>query len=156
SGCVAPAAWRCHRRHAALGHRPFSIGSPLRCPLQLPEPCSRERRMTGLFVTGTDTGVGKTYVTAGLVRLLRSQGRAVRVCKPVATGARRVGERWVGDDTVCLAEAAGMADNWDEVTGWTFPDPVAPPVAAARQGLSLTLSEIANAVRQRSRSGVPI
>ena len=40
-----------------------------------------------LFITGTDTGVGKTYVTAALARLLRQQGREVRVCKPVATGA---------------------------------------------------------------------
>lgn len=110
--------------------------------------------MTGLFITGTDTGVGKTYITAAIARLLRRQGHPVRVCKPVATGARLVQGRWLCDDTILLAEATGQA--WDDVTRWTFPDPVAPPVAALRQGLSLSLPEIVGAVRQRGRAGVPL
>src|SRR5437868_6132369 len=49
--------------------------------------------MNGLFITGTDTGVGKTTITAGLAQLLRSQGRPVRVSKPIATGAHWVDRR---------------------------------------------------------------
>jgi dethiobiotin synthetase len=45
--------------------------------------------MRGLFFTGTDTGVGKTTIAAAVARILRRQGRHVRVSKPVATGARR-------------------------------------------------------------------
>jgi len=105
----------------------------------------------GLFFTGTDTGVGKTFVTAAVARLLRAQGRDVVVCKPVATGARRVGGRWLADDTVALAEAAGLAGDWERVTPWAFPDPVAPPLAARRQGAALTLAAVAQAVRDRAR-----
>ena len=61
--------------------------------------------MPGLFFTGTDTGVGKTFVTAAVARLLRSQGREVGVSKPVATGASRLDDRWLAEDTVRLAEA---------------------------------------------------
>lgn len=109
--------------------------------------------MAGLLFTGTDTGVGKTFVTAAVVRLLRRQGRAVRVCKPVATGARWQHGRWLGEDTVELAEAAGVAGDWDQVTPWSFPDAVAPPVAARRQGKTLTLTAITEAVRHREAVG---
>ena len=53
-----------------------------------------------MFITGTDTGVGKTFVTACLARLLREEGGSVSVSKPVATGARRSGDRWLSDDAV--------------------------------------------------------
>ena len=105
----------------------------------------------GLFVTGTDTGVGKTLVTAALARSLRAAGREVVVCKPVATGAARVDGRWLADDTIVLAEAAGLAGQWQRVTPWSFPDPVAPPLAARRQGMTLTLAEIVAAIGARSR-----
>lgn len=107
--------------------------------------------MRGIFVTGTDTGVGKTFVTAGVARLLRQQGCAVRVCKPVATGARKVGERWLSDDTLQLADAAGQTGQWEAVTPWTFPDPVAPPVAARRQKVTLELPALVAAVCQQQR-----
>jgi dethiobiotin synthetase len=108
-----------------------------------------------LFITGTDTGVGKTFVTACLARLLRGQGHVLSVSKPVATGARRSGDRWLGDDTLELAAAAGEADP-ETVTPWAFPDPVAPPVAARRCGVTLALEELAAAVRRRGRPGVPV
>jgi dethiobiotin synthetase len=103
--------------------------------------------MHGLFFTGTDTGVGKTVVTAAVARLLRQQGRAVRVCKPVATGARWSKGRWLSDDTACLAEAAGLSDGWDAITPWSFPEPVAPAVAARLAGVRLTLEAVVAAVR---------
>src|SRR5437762_8346002 len=105
--------------------------------------------MFGLFFTATDTGVGKTFVTAAVARVLRRQGRVVRVCKPVATGASWREGRWLSEDTVALAEAAGITGDWEQVTPWSFPDPVAPPVAARRQGKTLSLPAIAEAVRQR-------
>jgi dethiobiotin synthetase len=107
--------------------------------------------MNGLFITGTDTGVGKTTVTAGLARLLRAQGCAVRVCKPIATGARRAGGRWLSDDTEILIDAVAGDLPPNEVTRWAFPDPVAPPVAARRQGIELRLAEVVAAVRQQAR-----
>jgi dethiobiotin synthetase len=102
-------------------------------------------------VTGTDTGVGKTFITAALARLLRRQGQDVGVCKPVATGATQVRGRWLAEDTRLLAEAAGCADHPERVTPWTFPDPVAQPVAARRQGVALTLAAIVRAVHGQAR-----
>jgi len=108
-------------------------------------------RIPGLFFTGTDTGVGKTFVTAAVARKLRAEGRNVRVCKPVATGAN--GQRFSAD-TVQLAEAAGVPEQrWPQVTPWTFADAVAPVVAARRCGVSLTLGELVDAVRVQSEPG---
>jgi dethiobiotin synthetase len=109
--------------------------------------------LCGLFFTGTDTGVGKTFVTASVARVLRQQGRDVGVCKPIATGARWVQGRWLADDTVCLAEAAEVDGPPERVTPWAFPEPVAPPVAARRQGVVLRLEALAQAVRDCGRPG---
>jgi dethiobiotin synthetase len=109
----------------------------------------------GLFFTGTDTGVGKTLVTAAVARLLRRQGHPVGVCKPVATGAVRVAGRWLSDDTVRLADAAGETDL-GAITPFAFPDPAAPPVAAKQQGAALTLLALIEAVRARCRPGAAL
>ena len=61
----------------------------------------------GLFITGTDTGVGKTYVAALIVRTLAATGRQVGVYKPAASGCRREGERLISDDALALWNAAG-------------------------------------------------
>ena len=111
--------------------------------------------MQGLFITATDTGAGKTYVTAAACRALRREGQPFRVCKPVATGAERAGSRWLAEDTRLLAEAAGERDL-DAVTPWAFPAPAAPPVAARLAGASLTLDGLAAAVRRRAAEGVPV
>jgi len=106
----------------------------------------------GLFFTGTDTGVGKTLVIAGVARILRRRGYGIIVCKPVASGATWKDGRWVNEDTVALAEAAGQVRDLDHVTHWTFPDPVAPPVAARRVGIELKLDEIIRGVKDKQES----
>jgi dethiobiotin synthetase len=100
--------------------------------------------------------VGKTFVAAWVARYLRERGRPVAVSKPVATGARRVGGRWLSDDTRLLAEAVGLAGDWDRVTPWAFPEPAAPPVAARLLGVSLSLVELVDAVARQGRGGVPV
>ena len=110
----------------------------------------------GLFITGTDTGVGKTVVTSALVRWFRQRDLPVTVCKPVATGARRIGDRWVSDDTMELAKAAGAGQEWERITPLTWPEPAAPPVAARHAGATLTLETIIKAVRARGRPGTPM
>jgi dethiobiotin synthetase len=104
--------------------------------------------MRGLFITATDTGAGKTFVTAGIARLWRREGRPFRVCKPVATGAENA---W-SEDTRLLAEAAGDPDL-HAVTPYTFAIPAAPPVAARLAGISLRLEDLAAAVHRRAAEG---
>ncbi len=109
---------------------------------------SMKEELRGLFVTGTDTGVGKTWVAAAIARVLCRQGRGVRAIKPVATGAAWTGQRWLSDDTRLLAEATGEADL-EAVTPWTLAAPAAPPVAARLAGVALALDDLAAAVRRR-------
>jgi dethiobiotin synthetase len=111
-----------------------------------------DRPTQGLFVSATDTGAGKTFVTCALARLWRRRGLPFRVCKPVATGAERRAGRWVGDDTLALAEAAGD-DDLRAITPWAFPVPAAPPVAARHAGARLSLGDLAGAVRRRASEG---
>jgi dethiobiotin synthetase len=111
--------------------------------------------MQGLFITATDTGAGKTYVTAAACRALRREGRPFRVCKPVATGAEGASGRRRAEDTRLLAEAAGERDL-DAVTPWAFPVAAAPPVAARLAGAALSLDDLAGAVRRRAAEGVPV
>jgi dethiobiotin synthetase len=110
------------------------------------------KSMRGLFITATDTGAGKTFVTAMIARTLRRQGTPVRVCKPVATGADWIDGRWLSEDTRILAEAAGDPDH-EGITPWAFPAPAAPPVAARLAGFDLRLDALAAAVRRRASAG---
>ena len=80
--------------------------------------------MAGLVVYGTDTGVGKTLVTAGLAAVALAAGQSARVLKPVQTGA---GE---GDDGAEIDRLVGQAVAR---TGWHLRDPLAPAVAARRE-----------------------
>ncbi len=109
--------------------------------------------LRGLFFTGTDTGAGKTFVVSAVARLLRAAGRAVRVSKPVATGARQDGAHWRSEDTLLLAVAAGVSghEECDAITPWALAEPAAPPVAARAAGVALDLHSLAEAVRKQAR-----
>jgi dethiobiotin synthetase len=107
-----------------------------------------------LFFTGSDTGVGKTFVTAAVARILRDQGRPVGVCKPVSTGAVCVDGRLRCEDTISLAQAAGMGeDELGRVTPWQFTAPAAPAVAARQAGVKLKLADLIDAVTSQCQPG---
>jgi dethiobiotin synthetase len=85
---------------------------------------------SGCFVTGTDTGVGKTVVACAILRELRARGIDVAGFKPVETGVGEAGAL----DARALREAAGGGDDLDLVCPQRFALPAAPPVAAAAEG----------------------
>ncbi|HEU4395990.1 MAG TPA: dethiobiotin synthase, partial [Planctomycetota bacterium] len=85
----------------------------------------------GILVTGTDTGVGKTLVAAGLARALTRLGRGVGVMKPAATGVPP------DEDADLLVAAAGSADARDLVSPLRLRDPLAPAVAAERERVAV-------------------
>jgi len=91
-------------------------------------------RMPGLFITGTDTEVGKTYVTASIARQLVRQGVRVGVYKPVASGCRVEREELVSEDAKQLWQAAGQPLTLGAVCPQLFKAPVAPNRAAAVVG----------------------
>jgi len=88
-------------------------------------------RLSGFFVTGTDTAVGKTTVVAVLARALRARGLRVLAAKPVESGN--------GDDAARIAAAAGHAP----VCRYRFAAPVAPGVAAEQAGLTIDFDLLA-------------
>lgn len=84
----------------------------------------------GLLVTGTDTGIGKTFVAAGLARLWNDAGIDVGVMKPAESGHDPLTNGVWPADARCLVAAARVADPLDEVAPYVFVPPVAPLVAA--------------------------
>jgi dethiobiotin synthetase len=91
----------------------------------------------GLFVTGVDTGVGKTYVTALVARALLAEGHRVGVYKPAASGCTLESGRLVSSDAVALWHAAGAPGTLDEVCPQKFAAPLAPHLAAQAEGKQL-------------------
>jgi dethiobiotin synthetase len=90
---------------------------------------------SGLFITGTGTGVGKTHVAAMIARALVAEGRRVGVYKPVASGCRLAADgELIADDAVALWEAAGRPGTQQHVCPQRFLAPLAPPRAAAAEG----------------------
>lgn len=94
-------------------------------------------RIPGLFITGTDTGVGKTYIAALIARHLTADRRKVGVYKPAASGCWRQGDSLVSDDAVALWEAAGRPGNLEHVCPQLFEAPLAPHLAAQAEGRRL-------------------
>ena len=101
--------------------------------------------MGALFVTGTDTGVGKTFVGCALAHAWRSVGRTVGVVKPVETGVD--GEP---EDARALAHAAGDRSPLDDVCPYRFRAPLAPSVAAALEGRTVDVDRIAALITRRA------
>lgn len=95
----------------------------------------------GCFVSGTDTGVGKTLVANVLVGALRARGIDVGVQKPIETGVGPDGPH----DALVLRDAAGSDDPMDDVCPQRFALPAAPTVAAAAENRSVDLGEIGDA-----------
>jgi dethiobiotin synthetase len=91
----------------------------------------------GIFITGTDTGVGKTIAAAALARLLRQRGVNVGVMKPVTSGCREESGRLVSEDAELLAWGAGLARVDADVTPYLLRQPIAPIEAASRDGVRI-------------------
>jgi dethiobiotin synthetase len=111
-----------------------------------PVPRPLSPTLPGLFVTGTDTGVGKTRVASAIARALTDSGRRVGVLKPVATGATRDGGAWRCADAEALSAAIGGSCGVEEVAPLLFEAPLAPPVAARLVGEPLVWSRVLDAV----------
>jgi dethiobiotin synthetase len=123
------------------------------------------RKPPGLFITGTDTGVGKTYVAALIARALCEQRHTVGVYKPVATGCRlnaagaataaksmrKSSDAWRGslvcDDAIRLYDSAGRPGELARVCPQAFKAPLAPHLAAAQEGRRIDAELLRTGVR---------
>jgi dethiobiotin synthetase len=89
----------------------------------------------GVFITGTDTGVGKTIIAAAITRALKMRGVSVGVMKPVETGCRMEGEKGlVPVDGAFLQYMAETDTTLSDITPYRFETPVAPLIASEIEG----------------------
>lgn len=98
----------------------------------------------GIFITGTDTGVGKTFVACGLAALLKKRGYKVGVMKPAETGCTEENGKLFPQDAFQLQQAAGCDDPLERICPYRLWLPLAPSVAAAKERLKIDTSLIIN------------
>ena len=99
----------------------------------------------GIFITGTDTGVGKTVVAATIARLLRDSGVNVGVMKPVTSGCVELEGKLLSEDAELLKWAADCDYTDQDVTPFLLKEPLAPSVAASREGVRIDFATIKDA-----------
>lgn len=109
------------------------------------------RSKRGIFITGTDTGVGKTYIACGIARALKERGFDIGVMKPAETGCRMRNNGLVPMDSVRLMKAAVTKDPLSLVNPYRFRRPLAPLVAAELERTSIDLGRIIAAFHELSR-----
>lgn len=106
-------------------------------------PLSVVSRHKGIFIAGTDTCVGKTYIAGGIARRLREKGVSVGVMKPISSGGR--------EDAILLKKSAGVDDSLDDINPVYFKNPLAPWVAATLQRETINITKILNAYKNLCR-----
>jgi dethiobiotin synthetase len=105
-------------------------------------------RIKGVFVTGTDTGVGKTWIAAGIAAVWRCWGLPATYFKPVQSGCPEEGGRPVPTDARLARELAGMDEPLELLTPIALRLPLAPGVAAEREGVAVDLNRVAGALEE--------
>jgi len=99
----------------------------------------------GYFITGTDTGVGKTAVTLGLMAHLQAHGQRVAAMKPVASGCELTAAGLVNEDALQLQRQSSVMLPYALVNPYAFEPPIAPHIAAARVGQTIAINTIQSA-----------
>ncbi|MBM4056071.1 MAG: dethiobiotin synthase [Planctomycetes bacterium] len=99
----------------------------------------------GYFITGTDTGVGKSIVAGGLAACMKNNGYDVGVMKPIATGCKYHNDMLVSDDALFLKSAAEVDDDYELINPIQYEQPLAPTIAAQLNNTVIDLEKIRNA-----------
>ena len=115
------------------------------------------RAPQGVFVTGTDTEIGKTHVSRALAAAARERGRRIGVMKPIAAGAEMTPLGLRNDDASALIAAARgiprdtpiAAAEYEAVNPYCFAEPVSPHIAASEAGIRPDVGRIGSLARQR-------
>ncbi|MFZ9036166.1 MAG: dethiobiotin synthase [Francisellaceae bacterium] len=104
--------------------------------------------MRRIFITGTDTEVGKTYVSVKMLEMLAAQGRKTIALKPIASDAKWIDDRLVNTDACALQAAASISLPYDSVNPFVFEPAIAPHIAAIHKGVEMCVETIARHIRQ--------
>jgi len=104
----------------------------------------------GWFVTGTDTGIGKSLASATLLHALRARGLRAVGMKPLASGCESTSGGWRNEDALALQAASDPRPAYEDVNPFALPNPLAPELAAADAGIRVTLAPIVAAFERLS------
>ena len=107
-----------------------------------------DSRMTGFYITGTDTGIGKTVASTALLHALRSQGLRAVGMKPVASGCERSEAGWRNEDALALLAASDPQPVYTDLNPYALPLPLAPEIAAREAGVEIEPETLAAAFRR--------
>ncbi|QGX40505.1 dethiobiotin synthase [Permianibacter aggregans] len=99
-----------------------------------------------IFITGTDTGVGKTHVSCALIRALQNAGRSVLAVKPVASGAEPIDGELKNEDALALQQALQSSVPYPLLNPFVFAPAIAPHIAARQAGVELSVARIAESL----------
>ncbi len=100
------------------------------------------------FITGTDTGAGKTLVTCALMQLARAQGKKVGAMKPIAAGATQTEDGWINDDVIALRKCLNVDIAHADLNPYCFRDAIAPHIAAAKENRTIDLNKISTSMEK--------
>jgi len=98
--------------------------------------------MTNFFITGTDTGVGKTWFTVALMAALKRRGLNVMGMKPIATGAEKIKDKLINEDAKLIMQNCSQTVSYDLINPFVFELPSAPHIAAKHEGAVIGLDQI--------------
>ena len=101
--------------------------------------------MFSVYVTGTDTGIGKTLASCTLLHALRAHGLRAAGMKPVASGCERIDGEWRNADALALQAAGEPGIAYADINPYALEHPLAPELAARDAGIELTLRPILDA-----------
>jgi len=93
--------------------------------------------MTSVFVTGTDTEVGKTFISVGLIELFKQQGLKAAGMKPIASGCEQTPEGLRNDDAVALQQHANVELDYELINPYAFEPAIAPHIAAEQTAINI-------------------
>lgn len=102
----------------------------------------------GIFITGSDTDVGKTVVAGALAAAIKAQGMNVGVMKPVSTGVKKFDGQLISDDARYLKEIVGSKDEEDLINPIRLEPPLAPTLAARQTGTNIKLEKVWSAFQE--------
>jgi len=102
--------------------------------------------MRSFFITGTDTGVGKTTITLGMLKKLNAMGNSTVAMKPIASGCRVKNWKLVNDDALALQQQASIFLDYDSVNPFAYEAAIAPHIAAEKSGSILNKKIVMQAI----------
>ncbi len=104
--------------------------------------------MKGVFITGTDTEVGKTRITLGLMSAIQSSGLTVCGMKPLASGASKINNVLLNEDALAIQQQASIHIDYQYINPYVYQQPIAPHLAAEKAGECIEIAKILDAYKK--------